>query len=174
MSRRALSNGTINPRENKFPYCVVFAYLPCVSTFLPIIGHVGICTSEGLVHDFVGSYCISVDSMAFSDPLKYWVLDKSHMSLSITDEAYDEAIEKADKVFKGRKHNLFLNNCHHHVAMALNNIKYKGRTDWTPFKVFFNLVIHGKFVSWKYFLVLYGPFLMIIVMLCVITGLFLS
>ncbi|CAA9988791.1 conserved protein, unknown function [Plasmodium knowlesi strain H] len=160
-----MKNTEINTKDNKFPYCVVFSYLPCASTFIPIVGHVGICTSSGVIHDFSGSYTISVDNMEFSDPMKYWQLDKNKLPLSITDKFYDEAIYQADEVFSKRKHNLFVNNCHHHVAMVLNNIKYKGKSNWTPFKVVLHLVIHSHFVSWKYFFVLYGPFLFILLLL---------
>ncbi|SBS84670.1 conserved protein, unknown function [Plasmodium ovale curtisi] len=164
-----MKNTEISKTDNKFPYCVVFAYLPCASTFIPVVGHVGICTSTGVIHDFSGSYTISVGNaaerhdhsplcvylchekrnrnMEFSDPMKYWKLDKNKLPLAITDQFYDDAIYKADEVFSKRRHNLLLNNCHHHVAMVLNSIKYKGKSDWTPFKVFLNLVIHGRFVS---------------------------
>ncbi|EUD68173.1 hypothetical protein C922_01191 [Plasmodium inui San Antonio 1] len=167
-----MKNAEVNRKDNKFPYCVVFSYLPCASTFIPVVGHVGIGTSSGLIHDFSGSYSISIDNMAFSDPMKYWQLDKNKLPLAITDKFYDDAIFQADDVFSKRKvkATLFLrggtsNNCHHHVAMVLNSIKYKGRSDWTPFKVALNLVIHGHFVSWKYFFVLYGPFLFILLLL---------
>ncbi|KJP88814.1 hypothetical protein AK88_01504 [Plasmodium fragile] len=159
-----MRNTEIDIKDNKFPYCVVFSYLPCLSTFIPIVGHVGIATSSGVIHDFSGSYTISVDNMAFSNPMKYWQLDKDKLPLAITDKFYDDAIYQADHVFSKRKHNLLVNNCHHHVAMVLNNIKYKGRSDWTPFKVFLHLVIHGHFVSWTYFLVLYGPFVFILLL----------
>ncbi|WBY58425.1 transmembrane protein TMEM222 [Plasmodium yoelii yoelii] len=85
MSNDFIQDMEINKKENKFPYCVVFTYLPFVSTFIPIIGHIGICTSEGIVHDFSGSYTISVDDMGFGDPMKYWKLDKNKLPLSITD-----------------------------------------------------------------------------------------
>ncbi|EAA16818.1 hypothetical protein [Plasmodium yoelii yoelii] len=162
MSNDFIQDMEINKKENKFPYCVVFTYLPFVSTFIPIIGHIGICTSEGIVHDFSGSYTISVgfknklspifiskivDDMGFGDPMKYWKLDKNKLPLSITDASYDEAIIKADNEFSNRPHNLFRNNCHHHVATVLNNINYKGKSDWTPFQVFLHLTIYGRFIS---------------------------
>ncbi|GAW81506.1 hypothetical protein, conserved [Plasmodium gonderi] len=160
-----MKNTDISIKDNKFPYCVVFAYLPCISTFIPVIGHVGIGTSSGVIHDFSGSYNISVDNMEFSDPMKYWKLDKNKLPLSITDKFYDDAIYQSDDTFSKRRHNLFTNNCHHHVAMVLNKIKYKGKSDWTPFKVFLNLMIYGHFVSWKYVFVLYAPFLFILFLL---------
>ncbi|SCM22034.1 conserved protein, unknown function [Plasmodium chabaudi chabaudi] len=151
-------NMEINKKDNKFPYCVVFTYLPFISTFIPVIGHIGICTSTGVIHDFSGSYTISVDNMGFSDPMKYWKLDKNKLPLSITDASYDDAIIKADNEFSKRRHNLFRNNCHHHVATVLNNINYKGKSDWTPFQVFLHLTIYGRFISWIDVLVIYGPF----------------
>ncbi|VWU52500.1 conserved protein, unknown function [Hepatocystis sp. ex Piliocolobus tephrosceles] len=147
MSSNFMKNTEINAKKKKFPYCVVFTYLPYLSTFVPIIGHVGICTSSGVIHDFSSSYTISVDDMAFGEPLKYWQLDKKHFPLSITDEFFDEAIFKADEEFSKSRHNLIMNNCHHHVCMALNNLNYKGKRNWTPFKLVLNLFLHGHFVS---------------------------
>ena len=59
------------PEENKYPFCIVWTPLPVISWFLPIIGHVGICTSEGIIHDFGGSRFISVNKMTFGNPYKY-------------------------------------------------------------------------------------------------------
>ncbi|ETW51018.1 hypothetical protein PFMALIP_00966 [Plasmodium falciparum MaliPS096_E11] len=46
----------------------------------------GICTSTGIIHDFSGSYSVSVDNMEFGDPMKYWQLDKNKLPLSISDK----------------------------------------------------------------------------------------
>ena len=37
-------------------------------------------------------------------------------------QQWDEAISSASKVFSHRMHNIFCNNCHHHVAQCLNNV----------------------------------------------------
>ncbi len=63
----------IDAANNRYPYCLVWTPLPMISYILPFlsIGHVGICTSEGVIHDFGGSKFISVDQMSFNDPFKY-------------------------------------------------------------------------------------------------------
>ena len=34
----------INPKNNRYPYCIVWTSIPCISHLLPFIGHTGICT----------------------------------------------------------------------------------------------------------------------------------
>lgn len=134
------------PRD-RHPYCVVWTYLPCITTLLPVVGHVGICTSEGVVHDFAGSYFISIDRMAFHKPLKVWRLSPALVNRPGGDQAFDAAIEQADEVFRRSCHNLFTNNCHHHVAEALNRMAYAGKENWTPWDVFWNMMTKGHFLS---------------------------
>lgn len=33
----------IDSKNNRYPYCIVWTPLPCISWFLPFIGHTGIC-----------------------------------------------------------------------------------------------------------------------------------
>ena len=33
----------IDIKRNRYPYCIVWTPLPCISWFLPFIGHTGIC-----------------------------------------------------------------------------------------------------------------------------------
>ncbi len=33
----------IDEKNHRFPYCIVWTPLPCISWFLPFIGHTGIC-----------------------------------------------------------------------------------------------------------------------------------
>ena len=51
----------IKPDDNIFPFCIVWTPMPIISWFLPMIGHVGICTSEGIIHDYAGDKSISID-----------------------------------------------------------------------------------------------------------------
>lgn len=44
------------------------------------------------------------------------------------------------------QHNLLCDNCHSHVAECLNNMGYKGRK-WGAWGVFFEIMLHGKFVK---------------------------
>lgn len=45
------------------------------SWLIPLIGHVGITTSTGVIRDFSGSFYVAEDDMAFGYPTKYWQLD---------------------------------------------------------------------------------------------------
>eukprot|EP00918_Siedleckia_nematoides_P025600 GHVU01055279.1.p5 GENE.GHVU01055279.1~~GHVU01055279.1.p5 ORF type:complete len:112 (-),score=15.64 GHVU01055279.1:594-929(-) len=110
---------------------------------LPVIGHTGVGVSEGTIHDFSGPYTISVDNMAFGNPMRYCRLRLTR------DEArrWDAAVAAADRTFKKRMHNLCCNNCHHHVAEALNELGYRGRRNWTQVDVFWMMLFRGSFVS---------------------------
>ena len=61
----------IDPSKARFPFCIVWTPLPLISWIFPFIGHTGICTSDGVIHDFAGPYYVSVDDMAFGEPHKY-------------------------------------------------------------------------------------------------------
>lgn len=43
-----------------FPFCIVWTPLPILTWFCPPIGHLGISTSDGLIHDFAGAFYINV------------------------------------------------------------------------------------------------------------------
>jgi hypothetical protein len=60
----------IKLETNRYPFCLVWTPIPCVTWFIPCIGHTGICPSDGRIHDFAAPYYISVDDMAFGNPLK--------------------------------------------------------------------------------------------------------
>jgi hypothetical protein len=50
----------IDVKNEKYPYCIVWTPIPLISWLFPFIGHMGIATSEGVIHDFAGPYYISV------------------------------------------------------------------------------------------------------------------
>lgn len=45
-----------------------------------------------------------------------------------------------------QKHNLCCDNCHSHVAMALNLMRYENSTTWNMIKLCLLVLIHGKHV----------------------------
>ena len=45
------------------------------------------------------------------------------------------------------QHNLCCDNCHSHVAMALNLMEYNGSRSWNMVKLCFLMLIHGKYVK---------------------------
>lgn len=66
----------IDPKNAKFPCCLVWNPFPVVSWLAPFIGHVGICREDGTVLDFSGSYCVNVDDFAFGPVARYLELDR--------------------------------------------------------------------------------------------------
>ena len=50
----------VDPHRNRYPYCVVWSPLPCISWLFPFIGHLGIASSAGITYDFAGPYTIGV------------------------------------------------------------------------------------------------------------------
>ena len=70
-------------------------------------------------------------------------------------------MEEADRTYRGVNLNMCWNNCHHHVACALNNFEYLGKTNWTFWSVCWLMVTNGKYVSFCTFLETYAAFLII-------------
>lgn len=66
----------------------------------PIIGHMGICTSTGIVRDFAGPYYVSEDNMAFGRPAKYWRLSQSKALQG--ESGWDAAVAEASEIYKKR------------------------------------------------------------------------
>ena len=61
----------IDSINQRYPYCIVWTPIPCISWLIPNIGHAGICNSEGIIYDFAAPYFVSVDNMAFGNPTKF-------------------------------------------------------------------------------------------------------
>ena len=131
---------------NRFPLAVAWTTLPCISWILPTIGHTGICSSDGAVHDFAGPYHIGKDNMMCGPPKKIWQLSLDDMKgKSVID--YDRAVAHGDDVYRGRMHNIFCDNCHSHVACCLNEMNYLGRSNWNMVSVWFYVTVYGKYTS---------------------------
>lgn len=48
------------PQLEHFPMCLVWCPIPLLTWLFPFIGHVGIVTSNGVIHDFAGPYFVNV------------------------------------------------------------------------------------------------------------------
>ncbi|KAG7270914.1 hypothetical protein CRUP_000273 [Coryphaenoides rupestris] len=138
--------GDREERSGRYPYCVVWTPIPVLSWLLPIIGHMGICTSSGVIRDFAGSYYVSEDNMGFGRPTKYWQLDVDKLCGSGA-SAWDKAVFDASEEYKCRPHNLCCDNCHSHVAMALNLMHYDNSSSWNMVNLCLLSLIHGKYCS---------------------------
>lgn len=149
---------------DRYPFSIVWTPLPIITWLIPLIGHTGIADSEGIIHDFGGSYYIAVDNMTFGRPTKYLRLDPSKAQAC----DWDDAIRAAADRFSGRCHNIVLNNCHHHVADTLNEMKYNGRSDYNQFDIFMMMTLHSNYVGFKGFLKQWGAFALIVLIIILI------
>ena len=51
--------------------CITRTPIPGISWLFPLIGHAGIGSSDGKIHDFAGPYKVNVNNPAFGDTYKY-------------------------------------------------------------------------------------------------------
>jgi len=76
---RLLPLDDIDPKNAKFPCCIVWTPLPIVSWLAPYIGHVGICREDGAVLDFAGSNFVGIDNFAFGAVARYLQLEREQV-----------------------------------------------------------------------------------------------
>ena len=63
-------------------------------------------------------------------------------------------------------HNICCDNCHSHVANALNHLKYKGRDNYTMIDVWWMCIWQGKYVSFKHWFCTYIGFIVLAAIFC--------
>ena len=154
----------IDLERQRYPYCIVWTPIPCITWIFPSIGHAGICTSEGIIHDFAGPYFVSVDNMAFGNPTKYIFLDLNQREL----DNYDDAIEGGKDDYSEQMYSFCCNNCHSFIARCLNNMKYKGKTNYTMINVWWMLCIKSRFISFGKFFQSYIGFFIVLIIITII------
>lgn len=164
----ALLPHDVDTDRQRFPHAVVWTPLPLLSWLFPLIGHTGICTTEGVINDFAGPYTVTVDNMAFGDPTKYWQLDLS----KVGDVEWDEAVTKASQEYRNRMHNLCCDNCHSHVAYAMNLMKYDGKSNWNMVHIAIYLLIYGKYTGFGGFLKTWLPFILVVAVILIVIFVF--
>mmetsp|Transcript_28183 Transcript_28183/g.47404 ORF Transcript_28183/g.47404 Transcript_28183/m.47404 type:complete len:188 (-) Transcript_28183:174-737(-) len=157
---------TIDPSIEKYPHCIVWTPIPCISWVLPFIGHTGIGDSQGVIHDFAGPYHIGVGSLAFGRPTRYIELDPANCSLV----DWDSGLKEGCEIYKGRMHNLLLDNCHSHVAQCLNLMGYRRSTGYNMAIIAIWVFLAGKFVDVGSFVKTYAPFTIILLLLLFASG----
>jgi len=107
--------------------------------------------------------------LAFGKTTKYIPVQLNEIKGGL--RSWNSAIENASHEFSQRMHNLICNNCHDHVAHALNNLEYKGSKHWNSVTLGVHIFFHGKHPSIGRFLITYIPF-MIFVLIWVIVIIF--
>ncbi|KAK0393621.1 hypothetical protein QR680_000313 [Steinernema hermaphroditum] len=128
-----------------YPYCIVWTPIPFITWLFPFIGHMGIATSRGIIHDFSGSHFVSENNMGFGWPTMYWQLSAANVVGG--PEAFDDAIRDASDEYRNHTHNLLCDNCHSHVAYALNRMAYNGRTNYNMVTLCFLIMYRGKYIN---------------------------
>jgi hypothetical protein len=147
-------------------YSIVWSPLPPITWILPFIGHMGITTSKGIACDFQGPYSVGDRGrMAFGRPTRALRMDVTSLSSSSSSsqkqaaEIWDGAIAVANSEYRTRMHNICCDNCHSHVAFALNHMEltYYGIRSWDMVKLCFLVFFKGRFLSVGGFIVQFLP-----------------
>lgn len=155
--------------ENMLSYTIVWSPLPPITWLIPFIGHTGICNSIGIASDFRGPYYVGDDGrMAFGPPTRYFKVDISQCN--VTPEQWDTAIHEANELYRGRMHNIFCDNCHSHVAYALNQMPVSacGIYKWDMIKIAVLMFFRGSFLSWSAILQQFLPFTIFVTLIVVV------
>ena len=155
-----MADGKIDHERQRYPYCIIWTPIPCLTWLFPFIGHMGIAMSSGVIRDFAGPYYVSEDNMAFGNPTKYWQLNPNLANGGAS--GWDNAVSEASEIYSHRMHNLFCDNCHSHVARALNLMLYDGKKNWNMIILAFFMLFKGRYVSWGAVLKTWLPFIFLI------------
>nr|GMD10083.1 protein REVERSION-TO-ETHYLENE SENSITIVITY1 [Ipomoea batatas] len=154
----------IDPKNSKFPCCLVWCPLPVVSWLTPFFGHVGICREDGVILDFSGSYLINVDDFAFGAVARYYQLDRTkccfppHLAGHTCNCRYqhadygpaitwDDALYSSQCHFEHHTYNIFTCNCYSFVANCLNRLCYGGSMEWNMVSVAALVLTKGHWVD---------------------------
>lgn len=171
-----ISNSNVVTSRDHFPLCIVWCPIPGLTWLIPPIGHLGIVTSQGIIHDFAGPYYVNRDAhrMAFGAVTKYLPVDvKSLEAVKQGDgvKAWDNAIEASSRDYDHQLHNLLCNNCHSHVSQVLNELQFQGFKHWNTLFLILYFVLHARFVSFARLVQTYAGFFAVIV-ICLIVFFF--
>lgn len=161
----------INIETSKFPFCLVWTPIPVITWFFPMIGHLGIALSTGVIRDFAAPYFVAEDNLAFGKPARYLQLDPQRVRNGRAAE-WDDCVTKASVVYGTRMHNLFCDNCHSHVGMALRLMHYDNSTRYNMVLLACWMFVCGKYVGVWGFVRTWLPFL-VVMFTCLVVAMFL-
>jgi len=162
----ATTSSSSSPQEHPLSYSIVWSPLPLITCILPFIGHMGITTSQGIACDFQGPYSVGDRGrMAFGHPTRALQIDIRSLGEDAA-EKWDNAIHIANEEYRTRMHNICCDNCHSHVAYALNGMELQGQPfriqNWDMVKLCFLVFFRGRFLSWNGVLVQFVPLAILI------------
>mmetsp|Transcript_33224 Transcript_33224/g.60053 ORF Transcript_33224/g.60053 Transcript_33224/m.60053 type:complete len:211 (+) Transcript_33224:217-849(+) len=154
--------------EKKFPHCLVWTPIPIISYLLPCIGHLGVTSYDGIIHDFAGPYTINKDNFLFGKPTRFVPLDPTAVlangeSAEPAGRRWNSCLAKATSYYEGEMYNIMTNNCHVYVATFLNTLNlYDG--GWNSINLAARVFLTGRFVSISAFIQTFLPFTIIVVL----------
>lgn len=156
------NNKAIDPDNNLFPFCIVWTPLSIITILFPLIGHTGICTSDGIIYDYGGDQLLFQDGLQFNYPAKYVPLEAPPNQLV---KEWNETVINKKYAYSNTKYNLMYNNCHSYCAYVLNQMKYKGRSDYTMLDIFIMVTFKSKYISIRHFFSTYIGFIILFTMI---------
>ncbi len=160
----------------RFPACVVWTPIPCITWILPFVGHMGICDSNGVCFDFAGPYYISEDNLSFGVATRYFSVlhyifpEQNYHVRNLSDggweirltnptamppaqrlDEFDRAVHKmTDKFRRTMMYNFFTKNCHSFTACVLEEDDRDA--SWNMVVLATKMFFTGRFVSFCRFL----------------------
>lgn len=153
---------TMDKKED-LSFTILWSPLPPITWIIPFIGHTGIANSHGVASDFQGPYFVGDQGrMAFGNPTRALKIDIGKLPGGA--QRWDDAIEEANQVYRGRMHNICCDNCHSHVSNALNRmpITAYGISKWDMVKLCFLVFFRARFLSTSAIFLQFGPFLLVV------------
>ncbi|KAL7675616.1 hypothetical protein ACOME3_001882 [Neoechinorhynchus agilis] len=140
---------TVRDESPRYPFSVVWVPIPLISWIIPMCGHLGICNSRGIIHDFAGSETVNIDDMLFGNPtLCYRILPGGPLT---NDDAFvakwDSEITENTEKYKRKNHYLIFSNCHSFVSDILRNLGYSFWT-YNPVCLLVQMIVRGNYVHY--------------------------
>lgn len=172
ISKMTEENILIDKKSDPLSCCVVWTPIPVLSWLLPFFGHIGVADSQGIIHEFVGPYYINKGRLSFGDPRRKWQID-------VDPNVWDQAIEDTSHFFEHVRYDLLCSNCHYFAAAVLQKIDYPQTIpifrQWTSgatVKIAWGMLFHGKSLSVRDTIIIWMPFMIILIILLFISSLF--
>lgn len=169
-SRRA--NACTSATGQRFPRAVVWAPLPGLTWVAPFIGHVGVCGTDGVIRDFLGTGYVARDAFGFGRATRVLELGGDPEPAAAAHN-HDVALTRALRFYGegyGRNYSLLSSNCHEFVCHVLNLQAFQGKRDWNMVHLAVLLFFKGRFVDGKGAFWTWAPFLLFTVPAVYLTG----
>ncbi|KAH7821559.1 putative Protein of unknown function (DUF778) [Monocercomonoides exilis] len=173
-----------NGNKDRFPFGIVWNAIPVISWLVPILGHVGICDSQGRIWDFQKTDKVGINHMQYGRPMKIWryypkqkppknaELEEAEQQENLIYESraipvqWDKAIETASQAFIHRKMSWTKCNSWHHVCECLND--YQTEVKYTPRKLLWTFAKKGSWPSFPMALTVYLPPVILILFILIL------